>query len=725
MLDSLKNGGTQMKKRLVLPLLMVLLLALLCGTVAAADAAEGGSEVCDGQLRLENGMMQPMLQWSDLRAADYTNDSSDILRFCVYVETDHDTDQDGMADLVKVLVQLPRAAAEGKFKAATIYDPTPYGAGTVEKFSEDVNVPALYIEQDFDYDILYNPGEKRSPAGEMNTLEAASRARAKEWNYTVPYSGETGYSYAGDYDYFLVRGFAVVEASGIGTYGSEGFELCGTDLERDSHRCVIEWLTGDRIAYTDRTHNIEIKADWSNGRVAMTGCSYGGTLPFEVATTGVKGLETIIPYAGIASWYDYTNSQGVPIIFDVNYTDYLAAYNAGGTFLDNDWTVPNELYGAWLWQIAKDQEETNGDYAPIWAATDYSTHTENIRCSALVVQGLNDFNVTTKQADLMVQAFEKAGQTVKLVLHQDGHNNLDGHIINGELWEETVNRWLTHYLYDVDNGVEDMAPVTVQSNLDGSFRTYDSWRDFRYSEMPVYAEEEYTDLSTVGLAEYANQFTSGLVPEFKGQKGMEHYYASLDKPLGALYEVELPEGETIYGVPEIHVKMKTDTTDKDGLMVTAVLIDIADEGKPFKAYMVKDRLNNTLPVKTYDSYDLGGGLGEKDLTRYVQSSTTSKCITFGWTDLCNPGKGYSSSEYTVSEDLAADQFYDYTFYMLPTAYTLAPGHHLLLLLTSWDPYRAFLDEDFQVDPEMSAYMSDYQYAFTIDNNSLKAMLPLG
>ena len=173
------------------------------------------------------------------------------------------------------------------------------------------------------------------------------------------------------------------------------------------------------------------------------------------------------------------------------------------------------------------------------------------------------------------------------------------------------------------------------------------------------------------------------------------------------------------------MKMKTDTTDKDGLMVTAVLIDIADEGKPFKAYMVKDRLGNTLPVKTYDSYDAGGGLGEKDLIRYVQSSTTSKCITFGWTDLCNPGKGYSSSEYTASEDLVADQFYDYTFYMLPTAYTLAPGHHLLLMLTSWDPYRAFLDEDFKVDPEMSAYMSDYQYAFTIDNNSLKAMLPLG
>lgn len=98
---------------------------------------------------------------------------------------------------------------------------------------------------------------------------------------------------------------AIIEASGIGTYGSEGYELCGTDLERDCHKCVVEWLAGGRIAYTDRTNNIEIKADWSNGNVAMTGISYGGTLPFEVATTGVKGLKTIIPCAGIASWYDY------------------------------------------------------------------------------------------------------------------------------------------------------------------------------------------------------------------------------------------------------------------------------------------------------------------------------------------------------------------------------------------------------------------------------------
>ena len=516
-----------------------------------------------------------------------------------------------------------------------------------------------------------------------------------------------------------------MEASGIGTYGSEGFELCGTHLERDSHVAVVEWLTGKRRAFTDKTGCVEIKADWSNGKVAMSGCSYGGTLPFEVATTGVEGLKTIIPYAGIASWYDYTNSQGVPIIFNVNYTDYLAAYNCGGTFLDDDWTVPNELYGAYLWQVSRDQEATNGDYAPVWEKMDYSVLTDKINCPALIVQGLNDFNVMTKHADLMVQAFEKAGQPAKLVLHQDGHNVLDGLMVNGELWEETVNRWLSHWLYGVDNGAENMAAVTVQSNIDGEFRTYDSWRDFEYAEMPVYAEEDFTEISTEGLAEYAYQFTSGENEGLAGQKGMEYYYATLDRPLGALYEIDVPEGTTICGVPEIHVKMKTDVTDKDGLMVTAVLIDIADEGEPFHAFMVKDRLNNTLPRKTFDTYDLGGGYGAKPLKCYVQSRTTSKCVTFGWTDLCNPGKGYSSSEYTESEDLQAGQLYDYTFYMLPTAYTVAPGHHLMLMLTSWDPYRAFLDEDFSIDPEMSSSMSDYQYAFTVDNSSLRAMIPLG
>ena len=694
---------------------------LLCLTVllqAAVPALAGGDDI----LKIEDGMLQPMLQYSDPRASDYSNEDSDILRFCVYVETDHDTDNDGMADLVKALIQVPRAAAEGKYKAAAIYDPTPYQVGTCEEYQDAY---AMYVENEFDYARLYAPGSKRTPEGESSSLEAALSARPKkDWNYSVPYSGEQGYWYLTDYDYYLVRGFAVVMASGIGTYGSEGYELCGTDLERDSHKCIVEWLAGKRIAYTDKTHQIAISADWCNGNVAMTGCSYGGTIPYEVATTGVEGLKTIIPYAGIASWYDYTNSQGVPTRFDVNYADSLSVYNCGGTFLDNDWTVPNEDYGAWLWQISRDQDATNGDYAPIWAESDYSDDYENIRCSALIVQGLNDFNVTTKQADLMMQAFAKAGMPAKIVLHQDGHNVLDGKLINGVLWEETVNRWLSHYLYGVDNGIENMAAVTVQSNLDGSFRTYNSWRDFTYREMPVYAENEQTAVTTEGLAEYSTQFLSGDNPDLKGLKGQEMYYVTLDEPFAGVYQIDIPEGTTMMGVPEIHVKISTDVTDKDGLMITAILIDTAEDGKPFKAYMTKDRLSELLPVTTIGSYEICDELDERDILSFVQSSTHSKCITFGWTDLCNPGLGYDSSEYAQTTDLEAGKEYDYTFYMLPTAYTMAPGHNLYLILTAWDPYRAFLDEDYILDPTLPTEYSEFNYSFVIDNTSLQAMIPV-
>lgn len=66
-----------------------------------------------------NGMAQPIFPYtSGMVESDddhnltgtYNNADSDIIRFFVYVETNYDTDGDGALDLVKTLVQLPRAA---------------------------------------------------------------------------------------------------------------------------------------------------------------------------------------------------------------------------------------------------------------------------------------------------------------------------------------------------------------------------------------------------------------------------------------------------------------------------------------------------------------------------------------------------------------------------------------------------------------------------------------
>ncbi len=335
-------------------------------------------------------MSQPVVKYAE---PGTPNTDSDIIRYCVYVETDHDTDGDGKADLVKALVQVPRAAAEGNYDAAAIYDPTPYQAGVTSNNIGAKSYP--YADKTFDYEKLYASGEKRKPAGDKSTMELAEEANSEDWTYTVPGSDGkmSGYYAVGTYDYYLIRGFAVIEAGGIGTYGSEGYELCGSDLERDSHKCVVEWLHGDRTAYTDKENNITISADWCNGNVAMTGGSYGRTLPFEVATTGVEGLKTIIPVAGISSWYDYANSQGVSTHSEPHYTDILAGMVAGATYLDDEWLVTNDKYGAWLKQIASDETKANGNYTDIWKKKDYILNTEKINCSALIVHGLNDFNI--------------------------------------------------------------------------------------------------------------------------------------------------------------------------------------------------------------------------------------------------------------------------------------------------------------------------------------------
>ena len=94
-----------------------LLAAALALTIFMSPAAVYGEEAVtyDGNLREENGTLLPMLSYSDPRDPEYSNEDSDILRYCVYVETDNDTDNDGLADLVKVFVQVPRSAAEGKY----------------------------------------------------------------------------------------------------------------------------------------------------------------------------------------------------------------------------------------------------------------------------------------------------------------------------------------------------------------------------------------------------------------------------------------------------------------------------------------------------------------------------------------------------------------------------------------------------------------------------------
>ena len=85
-------------------------------------------------------------------------------------------------------------------------------------------------------------------------------------------------------------------------------------------------------------------------------------------------------------------SQGVVTNALPHYTDFLASFNAGALFEDDDWLVPDADYGAWIHQITADETAANGNYTDIWKKMDYTLDADKIKCSALIVHGLNDFN---------------------------------------------------------------------------------------------------------------------------------------------------------------------------------------------------------------------------------------------------------------------------------------------------------------------------------------------
>ena len=51
--------------------------------------------------------------------------------------------------------------------------------------------------------------------------------------------------------------------------------------------------------------------NWHNGHTAMMGTSYNGTIPIAAATTGVQGLDAIVPISAISDWYDYYRANGM------------------------------------------------------------------------------------------------------------------------------------------------------------------------------------------------------------------------------------------------------------------------------------------------------------------------------------------------------------------------------------------------------------------------------
>src|SRR5688500_559122 len=299
-------------------------------------------------LKVENGGTQPQFE------------PANAVEEVVFVESEVDSDEDGTRDRIRIRISRPGETESQGIKVPVVFEHSPYRGdlGGLPNHPVDVDrMPQESAGGDDDDD-------DRAVASRQTARSARAIARARARARQIP-------DLPGSLDnYYVPRGYAVVLGESIGTFNSDGCPDVGASGETLGTKAVIDWLNGRARGWNQAGERVD--ADWTTGAVGMIGVSYNGTLPNQVATTGVDGLETIVPISAISSWYDYyranglvraphSETQGVgDNAFQGEDTDVLAAFTGGPRMTDPKRCADVMTY------LNREQERVSGDFSWFW-----------------------------------------------------------------------------------------------------------------------------------------------------------------------------------------------------------------------------------------------------------------------------------------------------------------------------------------------------------------------
>jgi X-Pro dipeptidyl-peptidase len=277
--------------------------------------------------------------------------------------------------------------------------------------------------------------------------------------------------FPGFYDnYFVPRGYAVILAEANGTGWSTGCPLHGGPGDIWSMKAVIDWLQGNANGFDASVGGTPVPANWDNGKAAMIGKSYDGTLANGVAATGVTGLTTIVPESAISDWYLYSRSNGVRF-GAAHYPSSLSGAITGTAAVGSLGTAPpsrQALCAGTRNQMNLDDGDATGDRNAFWDARNYNPGVANVHASVFASFGLNDDNVRFDHMSTWWAGLAANNVPRKLWLSQEGH--VDPFDYRREAWIDTLHRWLDFWLLDVPNGIKSQPRVTIE-------RQQDVWED--------------------------------------------------------------------------------------------------------------------------------------------------------------------------------------------------------------------------------------------------------
>jgi len=583
-----------MSRRIVLFALTAVLPLAVITPAAATPGKQPGLPTPPSWLKVENGVTVP--QFSLANAVEET----------LFVQTTVDSDLDGVKDRVRVRLSRPGETETQGIKVPVVFEHSPYRYNTGG--GENHNV---------DFSVL--PQEGIQP----NTTRAAVAGAVAKPAPDLPGSLD---------NYWVPRGYAVVLGESIGTGFSDGCPTVGDMKETLGTKAVIDWLNGRAQAFNEAGEPVE--ADWTTGDVGMVGTSYNGTLPNQVATTGVEGLRTIVPTSAIASWYDYyrenglvraphsaVSGQGVNA-FQGEDLDVLGYYVEGPGRVEKCAHITDALL-----QYA---DRTTGDYNAYWHERDYLHRARGVRASVFVVHGLEDYNVMPRAYASWWAQLERYNVPRKIWLHKGGHGGPTG----TSDYQRTLNRWMDYWLFGVRNGIMAEPRADIQ-RPSGTYEKYADW--------PVPGSRNTTlQLSSPNATDPGGLARKGGGPRqsfVDSGRTLDTDVSLLPNPDAAnpnrlaYLSAPLAANTHLSGTPSVSLRASVD--NRYAANLTAVLVDYAPDG-------------------------------------------TRTMVTRGWTDVQNR-KGVDRSTPIVQ-----GKEYDFTWPLEPDDYVFGAGHRIGLVIVSTD-----------------------------------------
>jgi len=572
-----------------------------------------------------------------------TFSTHNVIREVVYVESRVDTDKDGLPDLVKVSIIRP--CYDGQVPA--LMTASPYHQGTNDKASDkalykmegELEVkPAHTIElEEPEIDFVEPHGQ----------AEVVSEAEEKLSHINSSYTLN---------DYFLPRGFANLYVSGVGTKDSQGLMTNGNYQQIEAYKNVIDWLNGRCRAFTDHTRKRQIKADWSNGKVATTGISYLGTMSNGLATTGVDGLEVIIAEAGISSWYNYYRENGLvtsPGGYPGEDFDSLAELTYSRNLLAGDYIRANEAHKADLEKVKEELDRKTGDYNQFWHDRNYLLNAHKVKAEVVFTHGSQDWNVKPLHVYQMFHALP-----TNINKHLFFHHGAHVYINNWQSidFRESMNALLSKKLLGLDSSYQ--LPTVI-------------WQD---NSLP----QTWQSLDDFGKQDKLHTFSLGneekVIQNQYDQKDFDRYGKTYQTFNTELYQgkanqitIDLPVSQDIHLNGRVELKLRVKSSTNKGLL-SAQLLELGQKKylQPYPA---------VLSARTIDNgrYHMLENLCELPFTPSVQ-----RVITKGYLNLQN------RNDLLLVEDITTDEWMDFKLELQPTIYKLKEGDTLRLVLYTTD-----------------------------------------